>query len=287
MLESYVASVGRCKTINDINRLHLDLEVGLLPRELGDLVARVRTEVATLPTPCARWIARMELLLGLSDLPPQDYASEKLGDALSLLAVAAPPETRRMRTLVIGYTGNARRFLLPLPVFLRYCDGERYEFLMLVDRSRHSYLRGVDGVAGDLPGMIVRVGDVIATRRYRRVVSFGTSSGGLAALWTAVALGLERGISIAGAGPDHIGERGEDRVDVEALRSAVAARPGRVPELLYAFGALNERDRMKGLAHARYLPVTPIELPGIASHGGFLDLLKRRELRAFLERVLG
>jgi len=287
VLESYVESVGRCTTGNELNRLHVGLETRLVPLEVAQLITRVRNEVAKLPEGSVHWLAWMGRLMSRSALPLQAYAREELGEAAVLHAVPAPAEVRRQRTLVIAYTGHAKRFLLPLAPFLQHCDGARYEFLVLADGSRHAFMRGIEGMADDMPGLIAHIDRITSSRGHRRIVAFGTSSGGFAALWTAVALGLGRGVSIGGPSPDHVNERGTGDVDFAPFTKAVAERAGRLPELLYVFGELHERDRAKGRAHERFVPITPIELPGIASHGGLFDLLKRRELTAMLERLLG
>ncbi len=287
MLESYLESVGRCTTINEFNRLHVGLENRLGPLEVAQLITRARNEVATLPEASVYWLGRMGSLMVESGLPLQGYVRQELGKGAVLHAVPAPAEVRRQRTLVIAYTGRSKRLMLPLSVFLQHCDGERYEFLVLIDKTNRSYMRGIQGLADDMPGLIARIGGMIASPGHRRIVAFGTSGGGFAALWTAIALGLARGVSIGGPSPEHVNARGAGEIDFGPFTQAVAERAGRLPELLYVFGEFNERDRAKQRAHAPFVPITPIELPGIASHGVLFELVKRRELTAMLERLLG
>jgi hypothetical protein len=57
------------------------------------------------------------------------------------------------------------------------------------------------GLGDDFPTSIARLRDLCAPSRFGRAISFGTSAGGLATVWAAVALGLTRAVSVGGVTP--------------------------------------------------------------------------------------
>ena len=159
---------------------------------------------------------------------------------------------------------------------------------MLVDRQRSLYLNGVAGLGTDMPSTIARLAEVAAPSRYRRAMSFGTSAGGLAAVWTGVALGLARAVSVGGVTPQNASERVQTQhLDTSAFDDAVRRNLARLPEVLLVAGERNVRDNEKALAMTSLLPCTRITVPGSTHHNVLYDLWNRGELDDFLERLLG
>lgn len=284
MLDAYLRETAACATENQFNRVHIDLENRLLPSEAAQLVAEAGEAGAVYNELARFWFGRMAAFLGRSALPIQRYARQPLGRSIAVYAVPAPPEVRRTRTLVVAFPGGLNRLMLPLAVFLQHCDGERFEFMILKDDTRSHFARGIEGFAPDMAGLVARLGPLAASGRYRRIVSFGTSSGGFPAFWTAIAHGHDRGVSIGGPSPDQMSEI-ED-VDPAPYRREIEARAGALPELVYAYGERNPRDAAKARSNADYAPMRTIAVPGVDDHNLLFELLKRGELQAFLERVL-
>lgn len=288
VLDAYLADLARCATVNQFNRLHILLENVLAPGEVTALIDGVRERSLTVPQPAAHWLARLDTLLRANGRRVQPYERHALAEGATAYAAPGTTAERAARTLVIAFTGDANRLMMPIALLLQHCPAERHEFVVLVDRQRSLYLNGVAGLGTDLPSTIARLAEVAAPTRYRRAVSFGTSAGGLAAVWTGVALGLARAVSVGGVTPAQVSERVQTQhLRTEAFDEVVRQNVARLPEVLLVAGERNVRDNEKALAMTALLPAATITVPGSTHHNVLYDIWNRGELDAFLERLLG
>ena len=287
VLDAYLADLARCTTVNQFNRLHILLENVLAPGEVTALIDGVRARGLTVPQPAAHWLARLDTLLRSHGRRVQPYERHALAEGATAYAGPGTTAERAARTLVIAFTGDANRLMMPIALLLQHCPAERHEFVVLVDRQRSLYLNGVAGLGTDLPSTIARLAEVAAPTRYRRAVSFGTSAGGLAAVWTGVALGLARAVSVGGVTPAQVSERVQTQhLRTEAFDEVVRQNVTRLPEVLLVAGERNVRDNEKALAMTALLPAATITVPGSTHHNVLYDIWNRGELDDFLERLL-
>jgi hypothetical protein len=288
MIDAYLEEVRACTTINLVNRIHIRLENRLNPAEMCAIIDGLSGGNVSLPAPAANWLARTDRQLRGNGRPLQGYVRHELSERAVLHAAPGGEEARAGRTLVIAFTGDARRLMMPLALFLQHCPADRYEFLVLYDRKRAFYLGGVEGLGEDLPSTIDAIAARVDPRRYRRAVSFGTSAGGLAALWTGVALGLDRAVSVGGTTSENAAEREQtETVDTSGFEEAIRRRAGKLPEVVLVSGAENERDVAKAQAMLARLPATTILVPGCADHNVLYKVWERGGLDELLERLLG
>ena len=288
MLDGYLAELARCATPNQFNRLHNQLENVLAPAEVTARIDGVRERQPALPQPASHWLARQDTLLRANGRRTQPYVRHALAEDAVAYAAPGTPAERARRTLVIAYTGDANRLMMPIALFLQHCPAERYEFVVLVDRQRSLYLRGVAGLGADMPSTIARLAEVAAPSRFRRAVSLGTSAGGLAAVWTGVALGFARAVSVGGTTPAEVAERVQTQhLATDAFDEAVRRNLDKLPEVVLVSGERNERDDRKALAMTALLPAKRIIVPGSAYHNVLFDVWNRGELDGFLEELLG
>jgi len=167
VLDVYLADVARCATVNQFNRLHILLENVLAPAEVTALIDGVRERGLALPQPAAHWLARLDTLLRANGRRVQPYARHTLAEGATVYAAPGTTTVRAARTLVIAFTGDASRLMMPLALLLQHCPAERYEFVVLVDRKRSLYLNGVAGLGTDLPSTIARLAELAAEHARR------------------------------------------------------------------------------------------------------------------------
>ncbi|CAG0949511.1 hypothetical protein BURK1_00110 [Burkholderiales bacterium] len=288
MLDHYLAEVARGASEIDFNRLHITLETHLAPAELRALVDGVRARGPALPEHCRLWLKRTDTFLAYGGLPVQPYERRVLADGVNAYAAPGTPEERARRTLVIAFTGDSFRLMLPIGIFLQHCPADRYEFLLLFDRRKCLYLRGIDGLTRDMAGTFEWIAANVPLQGFGRVVSFGVSAGGMAAVWTAIGMRLARGVSVGGTTPDSAATRYQTQgVSADGFMDAVRRNEGHLPEVLLVAGADCERDREKAQAMSQRVPATIVLAPGVAKHNVIAELWTRHELVPFLERLLG
>jgi len=287
VLDAYLAQLARCETGNQFNRLHITLENLLAPAEVCALIDGVRERALEVPPAAVHWLDRMDTILRNGGRRVQGYVRRAIAEDATAYALPGDASARAERTLVFAYTGDANRLMMPIALFLQHCPAESYEFVVLIDRSRTFYLSGIPGLGEDLPATIARLDELCAPKRFRRAMALGTSAGGLAAVWTAVALGLDRAVSVGGVSPSEVPLRQQTRdLSTEAFDEALR-RAARLPEVLLVVGERAERDQQKALTMSALLPATTIVVPGAARHNSLYEAWQAGTLGDLLERALG
>lgn len=286
-VERYLDEISVCTTLNQFNRVHVRIETYASPEEVAAIIDGVKARRIELIVNLQRWHAIMEDALRGHGRKVQPYVRATLAPGAAMFSAPGTPEEIARRTLVIAFTGNADRLMMPLAMFLQHCPADANDVLVLYDRSRRFFLAGVDGFATDLPDSVDEIRRRIDLSRYRHCVAFGCSGGGLAAVWAAVELGLPRAVSIGGATPHETAQSAHaHNLDTSGFRTAIRERGERLPEVLYVAGEGASRDRAKGLAMREYLPTRQLIVPGCAEHNTLFHLRRQGSLDRFLEVLL-
>lgn len=288
MVESYLQQAMRCRTVNEFNRLHITLENVLAPAEIAGIIAGVRQRVTSMPEPVSHWLSHWESWLARVGGPPQPYAREGLTGSAVRYAAPGDAAARANRTLVIGFTGDAHRMMMPIALFLQHCPADRFEFVVLFDRRRMHYLRGIEGLGDDIPSIIESIRPMAAHLPYRRTMTFGSSSGGLASVWAGIALGVSRVVSVGGTSPSFLSERlTPEELGENSFEAFLRSHRGPLPHIVLVSGEHHARDNEKALEMAAYVPTTHIRVPGSTSHNMLYDAWNQGQLAPLLGRLMG
>ena len=286
MVDAYLAELSRCTTVNQLNRLHITLENTLPPAEVCALIDGVRRRGGAVPEGVVRWMEITDAMLRGGGRGVEPYARHPLAEDATMYAAPGTPAERASRTLVVAFCGDARRLMMPIALFLQHLPAASHELVLLMDRTRRFYLGGVAGLGDDLPGTIRRLDALVVPSRYRRAVTFGTSAGGLGAVWTGVALGTARAVSVGGVAIDSVAERVHTQhYDTRGFDEAVR-RATRLPEIVLVFGETNVRDTEKALSMASRVPAKHVVVTGSAHHNVLYDVWKRGDLGPFLAELV-
>lgn len=139
------------------------------------------------------------------------------------------------KTLIVGFTGAMLRLQLPTYQFLMQLDPARYDLLLLRDASQNLFGNGLPDMADDLMKLGAWLDDFAASGGYERRMALGTSGGGLAAIYTAVAYGWARAVASSPPSTSVYAEMGDILNDLAGKTSPA------VTEVIIA-NAQNERD---------------------------------------------
>ncbi|MBK6394475.1 MAG: hypothetical protein IPF73_07140 [Betaproteobacteria bacterium] len=142
MLDWSSAEPERCKTANLINRLHITLENIFAPVELCALIDESRERGLDLPPPAAHWLGGVDTLLRGGGPTVQPFERRMINKSAAVYAAPGTEAERSGRTVVVAFTGDAHRLMMPISLLLQQCPADRYEFLMVFDPRRSLYLRG-------------------------------------------------------------------------------------------------------------------------------------------------
>ena len=288
VLDAYLSELARCATVNQFNRLHITLENTLAPAEVCALIDRVRAGGLEVPAPAAHWLARSDELLRGGGRQVQPYLRHRIAEGATMYAATGTAVERAARTLLVAFSGDANRMMMPTALFLQHLAAARHEVLLLVDRTRRFYLGGVAGLGDDLPSTIRRIEAIAAPSRFARAVAFGTSAGGLAAVWAGVELRLARAVSVGGVAPEAVAERVQTQdLDTRGFDEALRRHAHALPEVVLVAGETNLRDTEKALQMAARLPARYVVVPGSTHHNVLWDVWQRGELDGFLADLIG
>lgn len=274
----YLPLALQCRTQNEFNKLHIQLENILAPVEFTHFADLAGKQL--LPERSCAWLKKIEgLSPGLFDAP-QAFTRRSLSE--NVLLYQDPRREAADKSLLVGFAGDARRLMVPISVFLQCLDSRAWDVVLLrKGRQKRSYSKGVEGVSRSLPAVLRYVRSAVSAQQYRRIVTLGTSGGAFFAVLGAILIDAARGISICGAPPKSpLGLRLRCRL---ALHRAFAERK---PEFEFVYGAGHDRDRIAALAMQGSLGGRLRSVEGVDDHNPLAPLLMRGELAAFLESIL-
>ncbi len=268
----YLAKARRCRTENQFNRLHIELDATLAPSEIAAI--REVSKGQDFPEAGRAWLGVLEAHSPALSSAPEPFSRIELHPNVLLYRGASPE--RRTR-LLLAFTGVARRLMIPTSAFLQSLDAGLWDVCLV--RHRGSFLDGAEGVAEDLDGLLAFLKRRIGFRRYRAVSVFGVSSGGGPAAVAALRIGARRGMSMCGASGERLLQASVRPYFWPALRR-------RRPELRFVHGAGNVIDRDAAAAMAGAWGGTMLAVDGVKSHNVMGSLMKRGLLKDFLAETL-
>lgn len=304
MIEQSLALIAGCKTVNQLNQVHIGLENILAPLEVRDLqlaladrVQRHSAPRRDLGTPPAqgdhfdgyelsnRWILRLQDILVRAGGPALPFQRRTLREGISIYSSGGD---RRGKTLLIGFTGNAHRLMMPISVFLQQLDARAVDMVRLTTEKNCAYRNGICGIEGELEAGIAALDELLAIRDYRSAAIIGTSGGGLPAILAGLFLGLDV-LAVGASSPDdprwvaYLDSRGESSRD---FFQGFARAGCRAPDIHLVYGVRREKDGRSAEAIASHLPVRTITPIPDAHHGALFPLVERGEFRDLLRSTI-
>jgi hypothetical protein len=264
----YLELASRCRTQNEFNRLHIELENILTPLELAGIAKLAKVSERT-----GSWLQNLQKWKPELFESPQGYERRSFSRQVTLYQ--NPKGDAHDKGLLVAFSGDARRLMMPVSVFLQFVDSRMWDVVVLKRGSRNSYLLGLDSISTDFHGLIEYLQTTFTPAQYRRVMTLGTSSGGLAAVWAAFLMGADRGISIAGGPPRPL----------PALTTGDRPAPDGV-DLCYVYGMDCPRDHQAALSLLDIFGGRLRPVPDIDAHVVLSRLLKSGKLAEFLDEML-
>jgi hypothetical protein len=279
MIELFKRQIVKCRTPNEINRLHIALENRITPLEFAALSKIISGGCSS--TQNVTWLEKLSRQLSISHKPqPERYIRTRIKPNIYLYSDQTP---RSDKVLAICFTGGARRLLMPTPTFLQHLSASRVDVIFLARHHNWNYNNGLGGVADSFETLVNAIEQVIKPWTYKSAVTYGTSGGGLPALLTAIYLGLDRGIAIGGASVES--DRWRFLKGTVRFQQAVKRYNGK-PKLVSVFGADFKRDAMAAAELRRYFATEFWAIPGESRHGAIQKYLRSGELCNFLSTAL-
>lgn len=318
MIALYRRLAARCTTTNQLNRVHIALDNRMTPLDARavhaglmaepgwrfgltflptKLLARARQRLPGLGGPAGRraeraytqrrWTVAQHAMLDRSGkTATEPFRRRRLSAGVALYSAGGDAAAK---TLALCFTGSSERMMMPTPVFLQHLDAARVYMVLVLYPKGRGFCAGLGHLGANFDATVDALAALTQARRYARIVTFGTSGGGLAALLAACRLGAAAALSVGGKGPDDPRWRKAFGVDVGVALQGHAERLSSLPRLFHVFGLEHARDRAAAAALAATLPGTLVEVGdphGTVGHNALLPELRRGRLRALFESTL-
>lgn len=253
------------------------LEDALTPQQLYDLL----DDFDRLKGFAGRALLQSDVLTEIVRRPPEPYERRWLGDDIAFNTGPGAPEDK---TLVIAFCGRSHRVMLSWSHFLQAMPARRFDIAIVADRSNAHFVDGVAGYAPNLLALTRRLGAETGAERYRRVICYGTSTGGLPAMRAAILMNAQRGLGVGGMplwAINRLRQRPLDGFDPLCRCMLAAART----ELRYVYGGMSGPDAAVAhwLGQMGTIRLWPIRQSH--AHNVVHDAYKHGQLRALLEAM--
>ncbi len=205
--------------------------------------------------------------------------------APDVLVYSAADGSASDRTLVVGLTGATGRLAAPVGIVLQSLPARHHDFVLLRDAAGAHFDLGVSGYANSLPTLAHRLGADLGIARYRRVVTLGTSMGGLPALRLGVVLPADLSISVGGRPIWHVHRLlNRGRRDISAFDLLCPCGPAG-PDLWCIYAARNAEDREGPELLQRIRPVRQFAVP-FREHNVLHAIVKAGHADRFLPALI-
>jgi len=283
-VDLYRRRIARCRTENQVNQVHIALENYLVPAELRGLGLALRNDP---PESLGRqWVESRLVSLPLNKPRPVEF--ERSGNLRGLTRYSADIGSPEQKTLIVGFAGFAHRLMLPTAFVLDCLNPAWYDLIVLRDFAKRLYVQGIPGLGDSFFDVLSGLSTCVDLPSYRNVVAFGTSGGGHAAVLAAIALRLDKGISIGGAGFEQLEATVRSLgLDVGPFRALVSARPDPYPDLLLVYAGDHARDEAGARSIGKLVPARLMKVRDCGKHGVLGHYSARRQLPEFLSLILG
>jgi len=288
---------GQCQTRNQLNALLIKLEVNITPQELADLWRTLflsedywqsrQTPCAALPVSELRdvvraWLSKFVWLARLRNGEiPQPFICKTLGPNVKFYT---DDGDRRSKSLLVGFTGQVHRLLVPVAAFLQAVPAQRADVLILQDPHKDGFRRGIPQLAESFQGLFAALPRIFEFHAYERSCTIGTSGGGLPAVLGGIAMGANIAMSVGGNSPRDPRWNNPQGPSAQAILSK---GPSGATEVISVFGADHEKDRLAARELSQFVRVRMVEISdprGKVGHNAILPIVQQGQLAEFLQQ---
>jgi hypothetical protein len=220
------------------------------------------------------------ILIELHRKPAENYDREDVGPDVVFYRGDGPAD---QKSLIVTFCGRSQRPNMAWSLYLQYLPSSLFDVVILCDRSNNHYNDGIAGYAPDMLSLQRRLASDLQFASYRRLICYGTSSGGLPAIRVGLLAGAHRSIAVGGvfAWPIYRLTQGQDFQAFDPICACYTERRGKV----LLIHASNERDLIGARQAEKILKAKRIRVTETADHNANHQLYLAGKLRDFHSRM--
>jgi hypothetical protein len=273
LVASTLVRVENASSDPELQRIAADLMKYATPGEVQSLV-----ESLTAASPFRNWLRDLYANITRHIATPAPFRCDYSSDAVSHYSV-----DDGARILIAGFCGKSQLIHGPTAVLLQNLPHSA-DVLVLRDRGRQGFTKGIPDFADSFPGLIERLRAEFDLGRYEDIRCLGGSSGAAAAFAMGQMLGASKLVSFGGRSPSRSEVYG-DTPDAAVLEGHITSGPPGTGRAFAVYGNGNANDFVGAESLARLLDVTLVPVDDVEHHNIIRPLHKRGELPAVLRTV--
>jgi hypothetical protein len=302
MIKLYKRLTSRCKTINQLNRVHISLENWMTPMQSKSLQEELLLDPdylfldANFSTESLddfslnqrKWLANMKrnLQLGLSN-EAQTFSRFRLRRYLALYSDSCMPKANK--TLVVCFTGMSQRMMMPLAIFLQNIDAKENDVAVVTYPKDKGFRNGLEGTASSFEDMIDKLKGLFASQGYKRIVAIGVSGGGIPAILCTLRAGWQSALAFGAGSPND--KRWFDALgfDLSVLFRSYRKKVFKFLPLYLVYGEDAQKDSEAAKSIQKLLPANLIKVGSKSEKVGHVvlqPLLMSGKLASFLKKTV-
>lgn len=299
MIDEFIAHIGRVTSVNMLNLAIIDALNVMTPAEVIVMTETIHRKDWKFPgnvppervPEFTRYVREavahtVRAMFSAGKPAPEDFSRYMLTEGIRIFAGVGQPDGR---VLIVAFPGNGGRLMMPLPIILQHLPPHKVDVVMVPDWKKSNYRYGIPPLADTLEEALPRL-KAHLPGGYERVVTFGTSSGGIPALLAAPIIGADTVLAVgAGKLDDERWVKGSGLKKRQLMESAAPGLVGR--RVTLAYGAQSPEDAESADAIAALVPhaeKVPIAIEGVeVKHVALIPIVNTAELGPFLEERLG
>lgn len=299
MIDDYFRRIAACRTLNELNAVHIrscnimtPIEALVLHRKMSEPDWRFPPELVGEEEATAFGAVLLKhMTMMVNDLAdagksdPERFRRSRVANGVWFFSSGGE---RRGKTLVIGFTGNSDRLMMPSPTYLQHFNAAEVDIVFLVDRGKNGYRGGIPGVGDGFVAMVDALPELLEVAEYRDLSVTGTSSGGLPAVLGGLRLHAKAIMAIGGNNPE---DDRWDQLDGGSARELLMEWATASPEtrVTLVAGAQSLRDHVSAeatlnLIKADFVKVSHPSQP--VKHNAAYPLVTQRQFSAFASKYL-
>jgi hypothetical protein len=298
-MDGYFQRIAHCRTLNELNAVHIaacnlmtPVEALMVYRKMASPTWQFPTTVVGPETAAAlgnSLLSHMTMMVNdLTDAgKDQPEPFRRVQIANGVWGFGASRE-RTNKTLLLCFTGNSDRLMMPSPTFLQHFDPMTVDVVFMVDRNKCGFRDGISEVGDSLATMVDALPKLLAIGDYAKLAVIGTSGGGLAAVLGGLRLKADAIMAIGGTNPeDSHWSKMKGGTAIELLAKWAPESPE--SRITLVIGAQSPRDRVAAEATLKLIKAELIEVSdpdGPVKHNAAYPLVRQKKFTAFARQYL-
>lgn len=232
------------------------------------------------------WIQDLDSYFSkIKKVNPEPYIKKRIDRYTYLFTSKYFKHVPNSKTLLVCFTGNANRMMMPVCVFLQNLNAQNTDVIFLKDPGKNGYRHGVAGYDNSFVDMLDRLSS-LPFKNYKRVIGLGTSGGGIPVLLMSLKYEFDAVMAVSARSPNDVGYIKALGKEMKCFVRDVSKNTQKIPRIYLVYGANSSVDKDFAYLWKEILPASILKETENAPHNALLPLIKNGQFADFLSQTI-